>query len=77
MSDEKEVFAQALSLPQRGRAELATRLLESLDTQADNDVDQAWLQEIERRCTAVDAGTAVTSDWGEFRARIEREIFGR
>jgi DNA-directed RNA polymerase subunit N (RpoN/RPB10) len=35
------------------------------------------LEEIERRCLAVDAGEAITSDWSEFRTRIEREIFGR
>jgi putative addiction module component (TIGR02574 family) len=77
MTDDKDVFAQALSLPQHGRAELAVRLLESLDQVADEGVDQAWLEEIERRCLAVDAGEAITSDWSEFRARIEREIFGR
>ncbi len=41
------------------------------------DLDQAWLDEIERRCAAVDAGEVRTSDWSEFRKRIEREIFGR
>ena len=41
------------------------------------DLDQEWLDEIERRCAAVDAGMATTSDWNEFRARIERDIFGR
>ncbi len=77
MSDDKDLFAQALRLPQHGRAELAVRLLESLDEKEDEDVDQAWLEEIERRCLAVDAGEAITSDWSEFRTRIEREIFGR
>lgn len=77
MNEEKDVFSQALLLPQHGRAELAARLLESLDQAPDNEVDQAWLEEIERRCAAVDAGEAVTSDWNEFRDRVEREIFGR
>jgi putative addiction module component (TIGR02574 family) len=77
MSDSEELFSQALSLPQRERAELAARLLESLDEHADGDVDEAWVREIERRCAAVDAGEVVTSDWNEFRQRIEREIFGR
>jgi hypothetical protein len=40
-------------------------------------VDEAWSQEIERRCAALDSGEAVTSDWNDFRARIEREVFGR
>jgi putative addiction module component (TIGR02574 family) len=42
-----------------------------------DDVDATWAQEIERRCAAVDAGEAVTSDWEEVRSRIEREIFRR
>ena len=77
MSDEKDVLSQALLLPRQGRAELAARLLESLDDESDSDVDQAWLDEIERRCAAVDAGEAGTSGWSEFRERVEREIFGR
>jgi hypothetical protein len=43
----------------------------------DNGVDEAWAKEIERRCAALDSGEAVTSDWNEFRVRIEREIFRR
>ena len=52
-------------------------LLESLDPEAQQDVDEAWAAEIERRCAAVDAGTMATSDWKDVRARIERDIFGR
>jgi putative addiction module component (TIGR02574 family) len=68
---------QVLSLPENDRAEMATRILESLDPEAQRDVDEAWAVEIERRCAAVDAGTLATSDWKDVRARIERDIFGR
>ena len=68
---------KALQLPEHDRAELARRLLESLDEERTEDIDDAWLTEIERRCDAVDAGEAVTSDWEDFRQRVEREIFGR
>ena len=44
---------------------------------AEESVDEAWLAEIERRCAALDRGEAVTLDWNEFRARIERDVFGR
>jgi putative addiction module component (TIGR02574 family) len=77
MSNSEELFSQALSLPDHERAELAALLLESLDEQTEADVDQAWADEIERRCAAVDAGEAVTTDWETFRQRVEREIFGR
>ena len=76
MDDAEKFLAAALELPEEKRAEIAARLLESLD-EADDDVDAAWALEIERRCAALDSGEAVTSDWNEFRARIERDVFGR
>ncbi len=71
------VLEQALSLPERDRAEIAARLLESLDDGDGEDLDAAWAQEIDRRCEALDKGEAVTTDWHEFRARIERDVFHR
>jgi putative addiction module component (TIGR02574 family) len=73
----EKVFSVALALPEHDRANLAARLLESLDEAERDDVDEAWAREIERRCAALDSGDAVTSDWDDFRARIERDIFGR
>jgi len=68
---------EALRLSKGERADLAAKLIESLDGVPDTDVDAAWAQEIERRCAASDAGEAVTSDWDAVRNRIEREVFGR
>ena len=73
----QRLLDEALDLPDNERAELAARLIESLDAAAEDDVDAAWAAEIERRCAALDSGEAVASDWSEVRARIEREIFGR
>jgi hypothetical protein len=58
-------------------ADRAVKLIESLDGGRDTDVDTIWAREVERRCAAVDAVEAVTSDWEEGRSRIEREIFRR
>lgn len=77
MHDAKKLLTVALELPEHERAELAARLLESLDEDDREGVDEAWAHEIERRCAALDSGEAVTSDWNEFRARIERDVFGR
>ncbi len=71
------LLEQVLSLPEHERAEIADRILESLDPVTQDDVDEAWAAEIERRCAAVDAGTLGTSDWKDVRARIERDILGR
>lgn len=73
----EEFLAVALDLPKHDRAEIAARLLESLDTADQDDVDEAWAREIERRCAALDSGEAVTSDWDEFRKHIERDVLKR
>lgn len=72
-----DLLKQVLSLPEHDRARIAARLLESLDDDDREGVDEAWAREIERRCAALDSGEAVTSDWNEFRDRIERDVFGR
>jgi putative addiction module component (TIGR02574 family) len=78
MTGKKELLPnEALRLSQEDRADLAVKLIESLDPAPDTHVDAAWTQEIDRRCAAVDAGEAVTSDWEDVRSRIEREIFRR
>ena len=73
----ERLLTEALNLPNTERAELAARLIESLEARTDSDVDEAWAVEIERRCAALDSGEAVTSDWSDVRRRIESEIFGR
>lgn len=77
MNEVTSLLEQALGLPEHDRAEIANRLLESLDPDTQHEVDEAWAAEIESRCAAVDAGTLATSDWKDVRARIERDIFGR
>jgi putative addiction module component (TIGR02574 family) len=77
MRETEKFLSVALALPEHDRAEIAARLLESLDQPQHSGVDEAWAREIERRCAALDNGTAVTSDWDDFRARIERDVFGR
>jgi len=70
----ERILQDAMNLPEEERAEVAARLIESLDEAKDPDVDEAWAAEIERRCVALDAGEAVTSDWEEVRRRIEAEL---
>ena len=75
--NKERLLDEVLRLPEGDRADLAAKLIESLNGEPDADVDMAWAEEIERRCAAVDAGEAVTSDWEAVRSRIEREIFRR
>jgi len=77
MSDSQKLLDDVLQLPEKERAEIAARLLESLGPPIEHKFDEEWIAEIERRCSAVDDGRAVTSDWNDVRERIERDIFGR
>ncbi|MEO8379305.1 MAG: addiction module protein [Acidobacteriota bacterium] len=72
-----QVLNEALELPERDRAEVAAKLIQSLDRGSEENVDAAWAAEIERRCRDRDAGRTTGSDWEDVRQRIEREIFGR
>jgi putative addiction module component (TIGR02574 family) len=52
-----EILKKALALPPEARAALAGSLLESLDERpADQGVDAAWSEEIERRIEEIDSG---------------------
>lgn len=73
----QRLLAEALDLPQMEGAELASRLLESLEGVTDTEADATWTAELERRCAALDSGEAQASDWDEVRRRIEGVIFGR
>ena len=73
----QSVFADALRLEPDTRAELAAELLASLDGPADPDAEAAWDVEIERRITAIEAGTIRLEPWADVKRRIEKEILGR
>ncbi len=45
-------------------------LLESLDLEAEDGVEAAWLSEIERRVEEVDSGAVQAVPWSEVRSRV-------
>ena len=57
MATQSKVFEEALVLPADQRADLARRLLESLDEEpTDPQADKLWAEEIESRASAHDRG---------------------
>jgi putative addiction module component (TIGR02574 family) len=66
----QKVLEEAMSLPEDERADLAAALIESLDGTADEGVEEAWAQEIERRVHEVESGAVETVPWSEARKRI-------
>lgn len=59
----EELEAAALALPREDRARLAKHLIESLDE--DDEVEEAWRQEVRHRLDAYRAGEEQTSSLEE------------
>ncbi|MBK6520240.1 MAG: addiction module protein [Polyangiaceae bacterium] len=53
---------------------MARDLIESLDPARDDDAEQAWLDEAERRATEVTSGQAELEDWADVRERIAKRL---
>jgi putative addiction module component (TIGR02574 family) len=67
----EDLYQQASQLPVEDRAELAGRLLQSIE-EPDEGVEEAWAAEIERRMEDYRAGRVRTISWSEVRARLHR-----
>ena len=68
--DVTALFRDASELSERDRATLAGLLIESLESDAEPDVEEAWSAEIERRVADIDSGTVQTIPWEEVRRRL-------
>ena len=64
--------AEILKLPRSVRARLAERLLQSLDD--DNEIEQAWAEEADRRYQAYLKGNEKTFPAEEVLAAIRKEL---
>ena len=64
-----ELLKHALTLSDKERAELASSLIDSLDTTVDADAELAWQQEIARRLDEIESGRVTTIPWDEVRRK--------
>ena len=55
-TDYKEIQQSALELDENHRAELAKKLIDSLDQRVDDDIEQAWVDEVKRRKEEIKSG---------------------
>jgi hypothetical protein len=69
-----EILARALHLPKEARAALADSLLESLDTEIDDGVEEAWRLEIHRRLAEIDTKAVDLISWPDARQRLEAHL---
>lgn len=67
-----DLRTEVLALPVEERARIATELLASLDSQdiGENEVDELWSAETQRRAAMLDTGEAGTLTWGEIEQRF-------
>jgi len=63
-----------MELGDEERASLAGLLLESLDTEVEDGVEAAWLEEIERRMVALDSGDAKLVSWEDVRNQLLKRL---
>jgi putative addiction module component (TIGR02574 family) len=68
--DPKDIAAEALELPLTARAELASQLLDSLDDLSEEESDQLWAEEAERRFADYKAGKIESVPADEVFARL-------
>jgi len=68
--DLKDIAAEVLELPLAARAELAGKLLDSLDDLTDEENDQLWAEEAERRYADYKAGKIQAIPADEVFARL-------
>ena len=76
-TDKADIEDQASRLPHRERARLALKLIESREPWRDEDVDELWLDEAERRLEQYDAGASDAQDLDEALSEIEARLVTR
>ncbi len=78
MSTPSEVLNVAMTLSSEQRSEVAYQLLLSLEPSgADEGVDQAWAEEIQRRRQAIRTGQMPLRDWDEALAAARQSIVAK
>ena len=67
-----DILREALTLPERERADLIGALIDSLDAEVEEGVEDAWRDELERRAQELEAGTVQSIPWETVKARLAR-----
>ena len=67
----EDVVRQALKLDEHDRAEVAARLLDSLE-QVDTGAEDIWAAELERRAAELESGGVQGVPWEDLRERLMR-----
>lgn len=74
-STAKKILDDALALPEEDREALVEVLMTSLRYDSPKEVEQAWLEEVQRRIERLERGETVAIEWSEAKRRL-REKYG-
>ena len=66
----------ALKLPPAARAALADSLIDSLDTEVEENAEEAWRSEIALRLRDLDSGAVQAVPWDEVRRELRSRLKG-
>ena len=69
-----ELLKDALSLPVEARSALIESLLESLDTEIDENAHDAWREEIHLRLSQIDSGAVKMIPWDGARRKLRDRL---
>ena len=69
-----ELKTQVLSLSERDRAEFARLLIASLDDENEDDINAAWVTELERRSNEIKSGAVKGIPAADVYAELKREF---
>jgi putative addiction module component (TIGR02574 family) len=72
-----ELLQKALALPEKERAEMASTLIDSLDPVVDENLEQAWQEEIARRLADVESGKVKPVPWDNVRQDAQAILDGK
>lgn len=72
----KHLLDEAASFSEEERADLASRLLESLDPASEQGVNEAWEHEVVRRVSELRSGAVQTVPWEQVRQEALQTLNG-
>ena len=71
----QQLLSDALLLPEKERAELASQIIASLDGPPDPGTEGLWAEEIARRIQEFEKDPSRAEDWQVVQARIRKRLW--
>jgi putative addiction module component (TIGR02574 family) len=69
------LLSDALLLPEKDRAELASQIIASLDGPPDLDAEGLWTEEIARRIRDYEKDPSRAEDWQVVKSRLQKKLW--